>query len=231
MLEIPVNRKALVLASALSLFIAACGGGSTPAAPTTPTTPSSPTTPANRAPAINSLNFSPAFGIAGLTQFSFNASASDPDGDAVGYTWDVAGNAFTGTSGTITFSSGGNGTARVTVSDSKGATASDSRTFVVGTMSGSWLVTTGPLVGASFTLTQSSTGLVTGSFSLPGIGSGNTDPAQPGRITSAAALTMRVKIGPFTDFNMSGTLDSTGRVVSGTLQGSGFSGQPFSMQK
>jgi hypothetical protein len=72
---------------------------------------------------------------------------------------------------------------------------------------------------------------VTGTFSLPGIGNGNTDPAQPGRITGAAVLTMRVKIGAFTDFNMSGTMDSTGRTVSGSLQGSGFTGQPFTMTK
>ena len=226
-------RRILIACSITSMFsVVACGGGSssTPTSPSTPSTPATPT-PANRAPVVNSMNFAPTFGIAGLTQFSFNASASDPDGDAVSYTWDVAGNPFTGTNGTITFSSGGSSTARLTVTDSKGATATDTRSFVVGTMSGSWLVTSGPLVGASFNLTQSATGLVTGSFSLPGIGSGNTDPAQPGRITAAAALTMRVKIGPFTDFNMNGTMDASGRIVSGNLQGSGFTGQPFTMQK
>lgn len=228
-----MRKPALIIVIAVSFVVAACGGStsSTPTTPTTPTAPTTPTTPANRAPVINSLNFAPTFGIAGQTTYEFNASASDPDGDTISYAWDVAGNAFTGTSGTIIFSSGGNGTARVTVSDSKGSTATDTRTFVVGTMTGNWLVTTGPLVGASFTLSQSSTGLVTGSFSLPGIGSGNTDPAQPGRITASAGLTMRVKVAPFTDFNMSGTMTSTGRSVSGSLQGSGFTGQPFTMAK
>jgi len=42
---------------------------------------------------------------------------------------------------------------------------------------------------------------------------------------------MRVKVGPFTDFNMTGTMDPTGRQVSGSLQGSGFTGQPFTMVK
>jgi hypothetical protein len=177
------------------------------------------------------MNFSPTFGIVGLTLYSFNASASDPDGDAVTYAWDVAGNTSSGTNGTITFSTGGSGTARVTVTDGKGGTATDTRTFVVGTMSGAWTVTSGPLVGATFNLTQTTTGVVSGSFSLPGIGTGNTDPAQPGRMTAAAQLTMRVKVGSFTDFNMSGTMDATGRTVSGTLQGSGFSGQPFTMVK
>jgi hypothetical protein len=215
-----------------SAALAACGGGSsTPTTPTTPSTPATPATPTNRAPAINVLNFAPPFGVAGQTQFAFNVTASDPDGDALSYAWDVAGNPFTGTSGVITFLNGFNGTARVTVTDSKGATATDARTFVVGTMGGAWLVTSGPLVGASFNLSQGATGLVSGTFTLPGIGSGNTDPAQPGRITAAAQLTMRVKVGPFTDFNMIGTMDATGRVVAGSLQGSGFTGQPFTMVK
>ena len=185
----------------------------------------------NRAPVVNTLNFAPSFGVAGLTQCSFNASSSDSAGDAITYAWDIAGNPFTGTNGTVTFVNGFDGIARVTVTDSKGATATDTRTFVVGTMSGSWLVTTGPLLGSTFNLSQSATGLVTGTFNLPGIGNGNTDPAQPGRMTAAAQLTMRIKIGPFTDFNMIGTMDATGRVVSGNLQGSGFSGQPFTMVK
>ena len=228
------KHLALTLAPAvLALTLAACGssGGSSTPPPTAPSTPPPPATPVNRAPVINSMNFAPVFGVMGLTTFEFNASASDPDGDAIGYAWDVAGNAFTGTNGTIVFSSGGNGTARVTVTDTRGAAAADTRTFVVGTMTGAWRVTSGPLAGATFTLTQSTTGLVTGTFALPGIGTGNTDPAQPGRITAAAALTMRVKIAPFTDFNMSGSMDSTGRVVSGSLQGSGFTGQPFTMTK
>lgn len=98
-------------------------------------------------------------------------------------------------------------------------------------MSGNWLVTTGLLVGASFALTQTTTGIVTGSFILPGIGNGNTDPAQPGTISSTGAVSMRIKVGAFTDFTMSGTMDTTGRSVSGTLQGSGFTGQPFTITK
>ena len=117
--------------------VTGCGGGSSPAG-STPTSPSTPTQ-TNRAPVINSLNFSPQFGVASLTQFAFNASASDPDGDAINYAWDVAGNPFSGTNGTITFAAGGDGTARLTVTDSKGATATDTRSFVVGSMTGHWI--------------------------------------------------------------------------------------------
>ena len=98
-------------------------------------------------------------------------------------------------------------------------------------MTGVWTVTSGLLIGATYNLTQGATGLVSGSFVLPGIGNGNTDPAQPGRIDANGAVTMRIKVAPFTDFNMTGTMDTTGRRVTGNLQGSGFTGEPFTMVK
>ena len=225
-------QKLQSFAIVVSLGLAACGGGSKGAsAPTTPTSPTTPTASTNRAPVINAINFSPAFGIMGLTTFSWDASASDPDGDAVAYSWDIAGNPHSGASGAVAFTNGGNGVARLTVTDSRGATATDSRAFVVGDMTGTWVVTSGILSGASFRLTQSTLGTVTGSFTLPGLGSGNTDPAQPGHITAGATLSMRVKLAPFTDFNMNGTMDGTGRRVNGSLQGSGFTGESFTLTK
>lgn len=225
-----MRNSTLVFVSSLVLMTACGGGKSSSPSPTAPSTPTPPVQQ-NRAPQITSMNFAPAFGIMGQTQFAFNASASDPDGDTLTYAWDVAGNAFTGTNGNIVFTTGGSGTARLTVTDSKGLTVSDTRNFTVGTMTGGWLVTSGFLAGATFNLTQTTAGNVTGSFSLPGIGNGNTDPAQPGRIDSNGALTMRVKIGPFTDFNMNGTMDNTGVRITGSLHGSGFSGDPFTMVK
>lgn len=224
--------KPFASAIAIALAVAACGGGSKGSStPTTPTSPTTPTTPTNRAPVINSMNFAPAFGIMGLTTFVWDASASDPDGDAVSYAWDIAGNPHSGASGSVAFTNGGNGVARLTVTDSKGATATDTRSFVVGDMTGRWAVTSGILSGASFQLTQSQLGTVTGSFSLPGLGNGTTDPAQAGHITAGATLTMRVKLAPFTDFTMNGTMDATGRRVNGNLQGSGFTGESFTMTK
>lgn len=213
--------------TALALAAACSGGADTP----NPTTPVPPQPLLNRPPVIHSMSITP-FGIGGLSTFTFTASASDPDGDEVSYAWDLAGDAPTRSSGTMRFGAAGwSGTARVTVTDSRGATATDTRPFVIGSMTGSWLITTGPLAGASFNLTQNASGLVTGTFSLPGIGNGSIDPAQPGRIDVNGTLTIRVKIGAFTDFNINGTMSQTGTVVSGSLQGSGFTGQPFSMSK
>jgi hypothetical protein len=72
---------------AVCLF-AACGGGTTPTP--TPSTPTTPSPPANRSPVISALNIEPTFGIAYLTTFGISAQASDPDGDAVTYSWTIA---------------------------------------------------------------------------------------------------------------------------------------------
>jgi hypothetical protein len=223
----------------LCLTSAACGGdSSTPN--TTPQTPTTPTTQTqqNRAPTISSVTITPTFGISELTTFTFTAAASDADADALTYTWDLAGNARTGATGQITFAGSGTAEMRVTVSDGRGGSASDVRTITVGSLTGNWAFTVPGQGTLNLSLTQSTT-VVTGSFTVaaggfgnvaPGI-SGRTDPAQPGRIGGDAAVEIRLKVGPFTDFTMRGTMDATGRRVTGGVFGSGFTGQPFTMTK
>jgi PKD domain. len=218
------------------LALVGCGGGSssTPSTPTTPTTP----TQTNRSPVINSLTITPSFGISQLTSFTYNASASDPDGDPITYSWDLAGNAASGPVGTITFGNGGTGVIRVTATDSKGATATDTRTIVVGSMTGNWSFFVPGQGTLLLGLSQTNT-FVTGSFVVApgGFGnvssgvSGRTDPAQPGSINGNGTVVIRLKVGQFTDFTMTGTMDSTGQRVTGSINGSGFSGQPFTMTK
>jgi hypothetical protein len=174
------------------------------------------------------MNFAPPFGIAQLTQFSFNASASDPDGDTISYAWNVAGNPFTGTSGTITFATGGNGTASLTVTDSKGATATDTRSFVVGSATGTWTGTFSVWVFTSH-LTQNVT-LITGDYSDQ-LGAGRLDPAVANTIDANGNVKLRYKQASFSDFTFTGTMDSTGRRITGVVNGSGFSNTPFTMNK
>lgn len=221
------------LAPCLTLLtLIACGGGGGGSSTTTPTTP---TPPANRNPVINSMTFTPSFGIQNLTTFNYGSAASDPDGDAVTYSWNIAGNGSNSASGTITFANGGNGTATLTVADGKGGTATDSRTFVVGTMTGTW---SGTLIGfpISATLTQAAGGVISGTWSQPAIAmSGVLDTAATNnRIDANATVTMRFKVtagGRFNDFTFTGTMDSTGTRVTGSLTGSGFNGTPFSLTK
>jgi hypothetical protein len=174
------------------------------------------------------MNFAPTFGIAQLTQFSFNASASDPDGDAVSYAWDVAGNAFTGTNGTIAFSSGGSGTARVTVTDSKGATATDTRTFTVGGITGRWTGTWSSWVFTS-NLTQNGTA-ITGDYSDQ-LGPGRLDSAVANTIDANGNVKLRYKQAIFSDFTFTGTIDSSGRRITGVVNGSGYTNTPFTMTR
>jgi hypothetical protein len=223
-----MDRWTQLFVLTLGLTLGACGGGdSTPGPPTSPTPP-----PAsqNRAPVINSITASPSFGIAQLTTFSYSAVASDPDGDSISYSWDLAGNPASGPSGSIMFTTGGQGTFRLTVSDSRGATASDSRPITVGSMTGRW---TGSIPGYTnfvFDLSQSST-IVTGTFTELFFGTGRIDPAQPGRIDADGRVEMRFKLAVFSDFTFRGQMDSSGRRITGGVFGSGFNGESFVMNK
>lgn len=230
--------KRLVAVFALALAVGCGGGGSSPSSPTTTTT-----TPTNRAPSMTSMSFSPSFGIQQLTSFSYSANATDPDGDSVTYTWDIAGNARTGSSGSISFINGGSSTARVTVTDGKGGTATDSRTFTVGSMTGQWTGTVdlnfclpGRVKPVAATFTQSN-GVVTGTVTLAeGLcsfspGTAVTDPAEPGTINSSGTISVRVKIPPYTDVYFRGDMQSSGTRITGGLYGSGHSGTPFVLNK
>lgn len=222
-------RRVVLAVGLLSLI--SCGGssGGSSSSSGSPTTP----TPTNRAPVITSVTVSPTFGIADLQSFNFVAVANDPDGDPITYSWNAAGNTATGaTPPPIVFRSpGGNGAATVTVTDSKGATANSTVNFTVGSMTGHWVISAGPLANSVLDLTQNSSGIITGTFSNPVLGSGGIDPAQPGSINAAGAIQFRYKVGRFTDATITGNMDTTGTRVAGAVNGSGFSRQPVVMQK
>ncbi len=222
-----MNKSLLV---SLCVVLAGCGGGGGGSTPTTPTP-----TPVqqNRAPIINSMAVTPTFGIANITSFTYSASASDPDNDALSYTWSLAGNAATGSAGQVIFINGFSSTADLTVSDGKGGSVSDSRPFTVGSMSGNWTGTNSTLGTFTMNLTQTAT-FITGTYSdvdTARFGTGRTDPAQPGIIRPDASFEIRMKQGNFTDFTFRGSMDNTGRRATGGIFGSGFTGQPFAMTK
>lgn len=212
----------------IAIASSACGGGGS--TPTTPTNPS-PQIQQNRTPTISSLTIAPNFGIANITTFAYSVSASDPDNDSLTYTWNIAGNAATGSAGQILFINGFEGTANVSVSDGKGGTVSDGRPFIVGSMTGNWTGTNSTLGTFTMNLTQTGT-FISGTYAdTSRFGPGRTDPAQPGIIRPDASFEIRMKQGGFTDFTFRGTMDNTGRRLAGGIFGSGFTGQPFVMLK
>lgn len=237
MRHLVVSMAAAVTFAGLAAGSAACsGGGGGSSSTTTPT-------PTNRSPSITSMSFSPSFGIQQLSTFSYSAGATDADGDSLTYAWDIAGNARTGASGSISFTNGGSGTARVTVSDGKGGSASDTRTFTVGSMTGRWVGTVdlntclpGVVKPVDATFTQSNT-VVTGTVTLAeGLcsfqpGTAPTDPAEPGTINAAGTISIRVKIGQFTDVYFRGDMQTSGTRITGGLFGSGHTGTPFVLNK
>ena len=217
-------RVAAVLAVALG--ISACGGGSdsngSPSAPT-------PATPSNRAPVISSVTVTPSWGVAELTVFSYHAAASDADGDPLTYQWDLAGTSRSGSSGSITFTGEGAGTCRVTVTDGKGGSASDSRTLTVGRMTGSWSGSGVNLGNFVMQLMQNGA-IVTGTYNDAG-GPGGTPSDLPGSINASGVLVLRIKQAPYRDWTFTGQMDQSGRRITGTMQGSGFNGHAFTMDK
>jgi PKD domain len=220
------TRVALVLVAAVG--ITACGGdsGGSPSSPsTTPTTPA----PTNRAPVISNITISPSWGVSQLTTFNYSASASDPDNDALTYTWDIGGVSRGGSSGSITFTGGGTGTFRLTVTDGKTGSTTDSRTVTVGSMTGRWVGSGVSLGSFSMQLNQAM-GVVTGTYS-DAEGSGGTPSDLPGSINSSGVLVLRIKQAPYRDWTFSGQMDQGGRRITGTMQGSGFNGQAFYMDK
>jgi hypothetical protein len=215
-----------------------CSNSSSPTTPSPPSVTNPPPGPApsaaNRAPVINSLNVAPGFGISDVTSFAMNSSGSDGDGDPVTFEWDFGdGTRGAGPAFSKTYSGSGVATIRVTASDGRGGTATDSRTVTVGSMSGTWVgtvtINAGQAASASLSLAQTG-GVVTGTMTLLNF-NGRTDPAQPGRIDANGAVELRMKVDPFNDFTLRGTMDATGRRISGGAFGSGFNGQAFTFNK
>ena len=218
----------------LAIVFSGCGGGSSSTSGSS--TPAGPTTPppaANRSPSITSVTVSPAFGVSGVTTISMSATANDADSDTVSYQWSFAGTTAVGPTIATAISGDGPVTIQLTVSDGRGGTSTDTRTVTIGTMAGRWnFIPFGGSPGCGrfgwtvppvMTLNQFGP-VVTGDLispaawcNVPAGQSGRLDPAAPASIDAAGNFTgARLKIGSFLDSFLTGTMDSTGRRITGT---------------
>ena len=224
------------------LFVSACGGSSgTGGGTSTPTTP----TPANRNPTITSVTVSPAFGVSGVTVISMSATATDPDNDAVSYKWTFGAGTSTEPTFATTVSGDGEVPIQLTVTDGKGGSVTDSRSVTIGNMAGRWtFIFTGvcnpttPTVLPIMTLNQFSR-VVTGDLispaawcNVPAGQTGKLDPAAPASIDEQGNFTgARLKVGSFQDTFVTGRMDRTGRVITGTTRANLGSTNTFRMVK
>ncbi|MFO7303599.1 MAG: PKD domain-containing protein [Acidobacteriota bacterium] len=221
--------RVLWAAAALAAAALLAGCGSSSKSPTGPGQANPPPATQNRAPVVSGITINPPSGFQDRTQFTFSANASDPDGDTLTYTWNIAGNPASGQTVTMAFTTGGEGTATVTVSDGKGATATASQAFTVATMTGTW-TGEGPWGPFTMTLTQAA-GFIKGTYT-DAIGTAEVGPTgEIGTIDNSGNVSLRVKQAPFADFRMTGVLEGNGRRVTGTVSGSGAQGVPFVMMK
>ncbi|TAK11372.1 MAG: hypothetical protein EPO35_12370 [Acidobacteria bacterium] len=194
------------------------------------------------------MSVTPSFGVSALTSFAFSGSASDPDGDAITYGWSYGSASASGATATTTIAGDGTVAVRLTVTDSKGATGTDTRNVTIGTVAGTWRATLDrcPSSGnpnaatgfMTYTMTQTSSGVLAGTFvtgsdwcSVTTGTTGNTDNADSNTINASAQVRMRIKVGAFIDFVLNGTMDSTGRRMTLAASGSGLDGATFTWTK
>jgi len=185
------------------------------------------------------MTVSPAFAVAQLTTVSYTASATDADSDSLTYMWEF-GDGTDGTGAAVVHTYGskvsGERGARLTVSDSRGGSATDTRAVTVGNLSGHWegYVFPGSLGGPYWIVTLglsqgvngATTGgcFATGPYAIDRFG-GNLDPAAQNRIDADGRVVLRCKVYDGDDFRIEGRVGhDTGHQISGSVFGHGFNG-------
>jgi hypothetical protein len=177
-----------------------------------------------------------------------SATANDADNDTISYQWSFGGTTAAGPTVATTLTGDGPVVIQVTVTDGRGGGASDARTVTIGTMAGRWnFIPSGgsPSCGRfGFTVPPMMTlnqfgQVVTGDLispaswcNVPAGQSGRLDPASPARIEADGNFTgARLKIGSFLDTFLTGTMDSTGRRITGTSRSTTGTTTSFVMTK
>lgn len=219
---------------ALAMLAAACGSKGNPATSTPQSTTTPPVTPppANRVPVIAHATIAPNFGIDGLTLFSFTSQASDPDNDALTYTWRFPNGTLFHEGQAVNSRLRGstlNGALDLTVTDGNGgSTTTSTNRFILASMTNDWVLTSSAFPGAAmsyFSLQQDSFGAITGSVS----GGGRPIETPPSRIDASGRVEIRFKLSNDVDVTVVGQMQQSGDAVVGTFTASNatFQGRPL----
>ncbi len=188
----------------------------------------------NAAPAPGTISVSPTgTGMINLTTYTFTSQgASDPDGDSLTFSWNFGdGTTGSGSSATHVYTRTGSFDVALSISDGKNTVSAPNAPVSVGqNLNGTWAGATEPAFGCgvSTVFSQSGTGL-TGSmnFVAPCTGSVPLTSSSVSGLTHPTQVTWRtvgythtVSDGtpfPGTVMAFTGTTDSTGAAMSGTL--------------
>ena len=176
----------------------------------------------NEAPTAGTATASRATALQGASVTFTATGASDPDGDTLTFAW-VFGDGGTGTGASAShiYTTAGNFTAVVTVSDGE-KSATSSVAVTVRSLTGVWR---GPILTGNLTFpttvnfTQTGT-TVTGTYSDTLTNLSGTLSA--GSVAANGTVTFTVTITGFNPFTFSGTIDAAVNVINGAANGSGF---------
>ena len=196
----PVGRAQVLAGVALLALLAACddGGGGPPNGPS-----------ANRNPTVT-VTATETQALVGATNVGFAATASDPDGDALTYSWTFGDGTGGGAPSSVTHSFQAPGTfnVTVTVTDGRQGTATASVPVTAVGVTGAW---TSQARAWDFELQQSGN-RITGS--LVGFKNVSITPIPlTGTVTSPRSIQFDVPGG----LSFEGTVNATGTQMTGTL--------------
>ncbi len=218
-----------------------CATGAACTSTTTPTETAPPAPAANRPPVIANVTATPGFGIQDRTSFTFAVAATDADNDALTYSWDFGGASSTGATVSRTFATGGANFVTVTVSDGRGGAVTGTPPLIVGTLTGRWRGMDSLFGPLDVTLTQTQ-GKMTGTFATEDFSAPILPFSQTVDNTIEADGMFRMSCDvPLVDLSTGrefasrvrfwGTLDSTGRRMTGTLSSNDFQLTNYTLDK
>src|SRR3989442_5387495 len=180
----------------------------------------------NHAPKLGAVTASPATGLMSASIITFNASASDDDGDSLTYTWDFGdgSSTATGNAPTHVYNAANTFTARVTVSDGK-KDVSSTTSVAIRSLAGTWR---GTLEGIAetFVFTQSTTtvgGTLSDAFG-PGTVAGTVQ-------TTSPRIRLTITQPPFNPFVYTGDPNADVNTLTGAVNGSGYNNVPMTLAR